>query len=65
MKKIDWKRLKNAMFETLMIMLCGLIMTCLFALPLVLAIKTGHMLWFALYAVVYFIGETWEKYHDR
>ena len=65
MGKIEWKRLFHAMRETLMVMLTGLILIALAILPLALAIKTGKILWLVLYAVAFFVGETWEKYNDR
>ena len=65
MKKIEWKRLFHAMRETLMVMLAGLVLIALAILPLALAVKTENILWLILYAVVIFIGETWEKYNDR
>lgn len=64
MKKIKWKRLLKAVRNSLMAMLSGLILVCLAALPLTLALKTEQLWWLALYGVVFFVRETWENYND-
>ena len=65
MNKINWNRLFHAMGETLLTMLAGLILIALALSPIIIAIITGNVLWVLLYAIIYFVGETWEKYNDR
>lgn len=65
MNKIDWNRLFHAMGETLLIMIAGLILIALALSPIAIALITGNVLWVFLYAIIYFIGETWEKYNGR
>ena len=65
MNKIDWNRLFRAMGETLLIMIAGLILIALALSPIAIALITGNVLWVFLYAIIYFIGETWEKYNGR
>lgn len=65
MNKINWKRLFHAMGETLLTMIAGLILIALALSPIAIALITGNVLWVFLYAIIYFIGETWEKYNGR
>lgn len=65
MKKIEWNRLFRAMGETLLIMIAGLILIVLALSPIAIALITGNVLWVFLYAIIYFIGETWEKYNGH
>ena len=65
MNKIEWNRLFRAMGETLLIMLADLILVALALSPIAIAIITGNALWVFLYVIIFFVGETWEKYNGR
>lgn len=63
--KINWKKMRAAMTDSLGIMVVGLIMV-LFALgPALLCFYNGSMWWLILYPIVFFIANTWEKYNER
>ena len=63
--KIDWKRLRYAAKETVLVMLCGIIMVAFLAIPWVLLFLTGSRWWFLLYPITFFVIETWENYNGR
>lgn len=63
--KINWKKMRAAMVDSLAVMVAGLIIA-LFALgPALLCFYTGSMWWLILYPIVFFIANTWEKYNER
>jgi uncharacterized membrane protein len=65
MNKINWKRLFHAMGEALLTMLAGLVLIVLVFSPIAIAFITNSVLWMLLYVIIFFIGETWEKYNGR
>lgn len=65
MKKIKWKRLFKAMQDSLILMLSLLTVLCIIILPFALTLATNQIWWLAFYALVIFIGHTWENYNDN
>lgn len=63
--KINWKRLRYAAKETALIMLCGVIMIAMAAVPAFLCLATNTFWFLFLYPLIFFVAETWEKYNGR
>lgn len=63
--KINWKRLRYAVKETALIMLCGIIMIAFLAIPWIFIFLTGSCWWILLYPATFFVIETWENYNGN
>lgn len=61
--KIDWKRLRYAVKETILGMIAGLIFICLMLSPTIICFLTETLWPLIIYPVVFFVDETWEKYN--
>lgn len=63
--KINWKKMRAAMVDSLAVMVAGLIIA-LFALgPALLCFLNDSMWWLILYPIIFFVASTWEKYNER
>lgn len=63
--KINWKKMRAAMIDSLGIIVVGLVMALFVMGPALLCFYTGSMWWFILYPIVIFIANTWEKYNEH
>ena len=63
--KINWKKLWKAASDTFLIMVFGLFLITLVVIPIAIALFTDCIWWLLIYAVVFFVMETWEKYNER
>lgn len=63
--KINWKRLCRAMVDSIGIMVAGIVLVLFAFGPALLCWVSTSLWWLVLYPVVFFIGNTWEKYNEH
>ena len=63
--KIDRKRLRRAMIDSIGIIVAGSVLALFAFGPILLCWASSSLWWLILYPVVFFIGNTWEKYNER
>lgn len=63
--KINWKRLRGAMANSLGIMVVGSILGLFAFGPILLCWISSSLWWLMWYPAIFFIGNTWEKYNER
>ena len=63
--KINWKKMRAAMVDSIGIMVAGIILVLLAFGPALLCLASDSLWWLILYPIGFFIGNTWEKYNGR
>jgi hypothetical protein len=63
--KIDWKRLCYAAKETMLDMLCGVIVIIVAGVSIFLCLVTNTFWFLFLHPLIFFVVETWENYNGN
>ena len=63
--KINWKKMRAAMVDSIGIMVAGIVLVSLAFGPALLCWASASLWWLILYPIGFFIWNTWEKYNGR